>query len=80
MNFTNWNQVVALSKNTQPIDEAPTNDLSWMRSEEDEKAKRPFAVLWHGKLVQERDGAARINVQGELTAVAVDGRLELDLS
>ena len=77
--FTNWTQVVALSRNTQPIDEGPADELNWMRAEEDEKAKRPFAVLWHGKLVQEREGAARINVQGELTAATIDGRLELEV-
>ncbi len=77
--YRKWDQVVALSKNTQPIDEAGTNELRWQRPQADEKSKRPFAVIWHGKLVQQRDGAARIAVQGELTAVTMDGRLELDI-
>ncbi|MHC4356869.1 MAG: tetratricopeptide repeat protein, partial [Planctomycetota bacterium] len=61
--LSNWTQVVAMSKNSRPIDEAQTNELSWTRPEGEEKTSRPYGVLWHGKLVQERDGAARIAVR-----------------
>ncbi|GIT29694.1 MAG: hypothetical protein Ct9H300mP1_17400 [Planctomycetaceae bacterium] len=56
------------------------DELKWSRPEdaEDEKAQaRPFSAIWSGLLVQEREGAARIAVTGQRTAIAIDGRLEL---
>ncbi len=75
--YTNWNQVVSLCRNSKPIEEDEAETLSWTREEESENAAKPFTAIWHGKLVQEREGAARIAVQGIRTAVAIDGRLEL---
>jgi TolA-binding protein len=76
--YTTWDQVVALTKNVKPAVEAKAADLFWTR-QPDDKAKKPTAIVWHGKIVQSRSGAARMTVQGEKTAIMVDGRLELPL-
>ncbi|MEE2707550.1 MAG: tetratricopeptide repeat protein, partial [Planctomycetota bacterium] len=76
-NYTNWDQVVALTKDVTPAGEEEVNELSW-KSQPDEDGKFPaFAVVWHGTLVQPRSGAARIRVQGAVTGLAVDGKLEM---
>lgn len=74
--YTTWDQVVALTKNAKPTTEGKADDLFWAR-QPDEKAKRGTAVVWHGKVVQPRAGAARFAVQGAKTALMVDGRVEL---
>jgi len=75
-NFSDWNQIVALTKNIKPTAESKAADLFWTR-QPDDKAKRPTAIVWHGKIVQAKSGAARFAVTGDSTAVLVDGRLEL---
>ena len=78
--FSNWSQVVSLGRNSQSFETSAVDELKWARSEdpEDEKAQsRSFSAIWSGLLVQERDGAARIAVTGQRTAIAIDGRLEL---
>jgi len=78
--FSNWGQVVSLGRNTKPFEASAVDELKWSRPEdvEDKKAQaRPFAAIWSGLLVQEREGAARIAVTGQRTAIAIDGRLEL---
>lgn len=75
--LTQWRQVADLGKNGQPVEEAVADELKWVKEADDEQAAEPFAVIWHGKLPQQRTGAIRIQVQGQLTALAVDGRLEL---
>ena len=80
--FSNWNQVVSLARNTKPFEESTVNELKWARAEdpEDDKAQaKPFTAVWSGQLVQEREGAARIAVMGGRSAIAIDGRLELEL-
>ena len=74
--YTTWDQVVALTKNVKATAEGRAGDMYWIR-QPDDKAKRPTAIVWHGKLVQPKTGAARIEVIGDKTAVMVDGRLEL---
>jgi TolA-binding protein len=74
--YTTWDQVVALSKNVKASTEGKAADLYWTR-QPDEKNKRPTAVVWHGKVVQPKTGAARFEVLGDKTAVMIDGRLEL---
>ncbi|MFO0802478.1 MAG: tetratricopeptide repeat protein [Gemmataceae bacterium] len=74
--YTTWDQVVALTKNVKPTVESKAADLFWTR-QPDAKAKPATAIVWHGKVVQAKSGAARFAVQGEKTAVMVDGRLEL---
>ena len=75
--FTVWDQVVALTKNAKPIEETAVDVLTYKRPETSQDFDKPFTVLWQGKLVQPRAGAARILVQGAKTAVLVDGILEL---
>ena len=80
--YTNWGQVVSLGRNSKSFETSVVDELKWSRPEdpEDEKAQaRPFAAIWSGLLVQERDGAARIAVSGQRSAIAIDGRLELPL-
>lgn len=77
-NYTTWAQVVALTKNAQPIEDEVVPELSWQRPE-DAEGKKNAAVVWHGKLVQPKDGAARIKVDGGRVALAIDGREEMPL-
>ena len=49
--------------------------LSWTRAMEAPKV--PVGVIWQGKLVQRRPGAVRIAVKGDVTALMLDGTLEL---
>jgi len=76
-NYSNWQQVVNLSKNGTPILEEPVDRLDWSLPAEHEDAKKSYGVIWQGKLVQPRSGAARIHVRGSLSAVMVDGLVEL---
>ncbi|MBL8826337.1 MAG: tetratricopeptide repeat protein [Planctomycetaceae bacterium] len=81
-NFSEWTQVVNLSKNSKPIEQVAATDMSYTVPEDltDEKVRqKPHAVIWHGKLVQPRAGAARLQLVGARTAVAIDGRLALAL-
>jgi len=77
--FTTWDQVVGLTKNTKPFDEAAADALVWQRAVESEDAAQPFTVVWQGKFVQPRSGAIRIQVHGNKTALLADGILELPL-
>jgi TolA-binding protein len=80
-NINTWAQVVALSKNGKPIDHVDVDEIAWALSEKEAKepnaANKPFAAIWHGKLVQQRAGSARIHVRGTTTALALDGQVEL---
>ena len=65
--YTSWDQIVALSKNQPPIEQTPVNDISFTAPTEqtDEKVRqRPHGVIWHGKLVQGRAGAAGTRALG----------------
>ena len=80
--YSNWGQVVSLGRNSQSFQTSVVEELKWMRPEdpEDDKAQaRPFSAIWSGLVVQEREGAARIAVTGQRTAIAIDGRLELPM-
>ncbi|MBM3982277.1 MAG: tetratricopeptide repeat protein [Planctomycetes bacterium] len=74
--YTTWDQVVALTKNAKATTEGRAADMFWARLP-DAMAKKPTAIVWHGKIVQAKTGAARIHVAGDKTAVMIDGRLEL---
>lgn len=78
-NYTEWRQVVNLVRSGQPMAQGDVRDgqLTWSRPENDENAPRTFAVVWFGKLVQERAGAVRLRADGQASAIAVDGKLEL---
>ncbi|HEY1068760.1 MAG TPA: tetratricopeptide repeat protein, partial [Pirellulales bacterium] len=76
-NFSNWKQVVEMCKNRQETESSPVQTISWKRPEDADDAKSPYAAVWTGKLVAGKAGAARIRVQGQCTALAIDGVLEL---
>ena len=73
--FTTWDQVVALSKTGKPSDPSVSERLEWTRAADSPKV--PVGVIWQGKLVQRRPGAVRIAVKGDVTALMLDGSLEL---
>ena len=75
--YTTWNQIASLGRNGEPSEEQPVNEMIWQRDADADDADQPFAAIWHGKFVQERDGAARIQVRGDRTALVLNGRLEL---
>ncbi|WP_425616614.1 tetratricopeptide repeat protein [Anatilimnocola sp. NA78] len=77
--YTTWDQIAALWKNSKAIEETDAEQLRWVRPAEQEDSAKRFAVMWHGKLVQPRDGAVRLQVNGNRTALAVNGREELPL-
>lgn len=77
--FTTWDQVVALSKNAKPIEQAAAENLTWQRPTEGDDAAQPFAVIWQGKFVQPKSGALRIQVNGNKTALLADGLMEMPL-
>ncbi len=77
--FSNWDQVVSLVKNTKPNEEGLADSLQWSRPDNAENPNAPFSILWQGKLNQQREGAVRISVSGVKTALVVNGRLELPL-
>ncbi|HUY34416.1 MAG TPA: tetratricopeptide repeat protein [Pirellulales bacterium] len=74
---TEWNQIVTLTKNTKPLEEGEVDQLAWKKADGGEPSKQPYAVVWHGKLVQPRAGAARFAVRGSVSALVLDGRLEM---
>src|SRR5690606_24642410 len=82
-NFTryeSWQQVVDLTKNAKPVEEpAEVTELNWSRVPEGEDDPKNFGVVWHGKFVQPREGAVRFGVTGNVTALTINGQLELEL-
>ena len=75
--FTVWDQVVNLSKNAKPFETAPAENIQWQRPADSEDVAQPFAVIWQGKFVQPKSGAVRIQVNGNKTALLVNGVLEM---
>ncbi|MFN0196653.1 MAG: tetratricopeptide repeat protein [Planctomycetaceae bacterium] len=77
--YSNWQQIVNLSKNIQPVEEEEVNELLWSKPADAADAQNPYTVIWQGMLVQDRPGAARIMVQANTTAVWIDHNLELEV-
>jgi len=79
--FSSWKQVVDTTNNLQPIEQKKVNTLLWEPDAEAiaAKRKRAMAVVWQGKFVQFRSGAARFNVSGVSTALMIDGKLEIPI-
>ncbi len=71
-----WKDVVAFTAKAPDVEKA-VDTLAWTREAEDKAA---YAVLWHGKLVQVKDGAVRFALTGSTTALAVNGAIELDVN
>lgn len=77
--INDWPQVVELTKSAQPIEQEAVEQLSWNRPADAQDAKQPFAVVWHGRIVQKQPGAARILLRGARTALLLDGEMQLPL-
>ena len=75
--FTTWDQVLGLAKNSQFSEEAQVDNLQWSRPPNTDNANDAFSVIWQGKLVQPKPGAVRMAINGDKTALLIDGRLEL---
>ena len=71
-----WKDILTLVEKVEPESEESVNRLSWSPPEEGEEA---FFLVWSGKFFQEREGGMRFSVQGQHTALMVDGRLELPM-
>ena len=80
-NVSSWQQVQSLAT-AEPVDSGTVEDgsLHWERIQDEGVKPQYAAVLWYGKFVQPRPGAVRLTVQGYRTALAIDGRLELDVA
>ena len=72
-----WAQIAALASTGKPAIEGAAVNLKWSLEKDAAGAGQPHAVIWHGKLVQPDSAAMRFSVAGTVTAVAVNGRLEL---
>ncbi|MEX2214229.1 MAG: hypothetical protein WD768_08885, partial [Phycisphaeraceae bacterium] len=77
--IASWKDIVTLTKTREPIETKAVDELAWQKPTDDESAKNTFAVVFSGKFVQPRDGAVRFNLAGALTAIAVNGVVELDV-
>ncbi|MDA1051825.1 MAG: tetratricopeptide repeat protein [Planctomycetota bacterium] len=77
--YTTWQQVLNLA-NGEPIEEGPVADsqLVWKRPENKDEQPQYLSMIWFGKFVQPRTGAVRFEVRGFRTALALNGRLELE--
>ena len=82
---SSWSQIVDLGLNRNPDQTDEVNELVWESPERElagkergrDKGKDARSIIWSGKLVQQRSGAARISVRGFQTALAIDGLLQL---
>jgi len=75
--YTEWSQILTLSKNSKSATDEVVDDVQWSVLPGSEEEKKPYGVLWHGRLIQERSGAARILVEGMNTALAINGDVHL---
>ncbi|WP_254513493.1 tetratricopeptide repeat protein [Anatilimnocola floriformis] len=78
-NYTTWDQIAALAKNSKAIEDTEPEQLKWVRAADGDDAAKRFAVVWHGKLVQPRDGAVRLQVNGFRSMIVINGREQLPL-
>lgn len=75
--YKTWAQVAALGRAGKVAAESNATELSWRIEAGQPGANQPHAVMWHGKLVQAREGALRVDLSGDLVALAVDGVVEI---
>ena len=80
-NVTTWQQVQSMAAG-EPVQDGEVVEglLQWDRPEDQDERPQYAAAIWYGKFVQPRDGAVRFAVRGYRTALAIDGRLELNLA
>jgi len=77
--FTSWQQILSLAQR-EPLAQGEVTDgqLIWQRPDDVEGRSKYFSVVWFGKFVQPKAGAVRFAVRGYRTAIAVNGRLEME--
>jgi TolA-binding protein len=77
--FTSWQQILNLAQG-EPQSQGVVTDgqLAWQRPDDEEGRSKYYSVVWFGKFVQPRAGAVRFAIRGYRTALAVNGRLELE--
>ena len=75
--FTDWKQVVDLTKAAKPVEESAVETIAWKRAPDAADVQQPFGLVWQGKIVQLRSGAARFGIAGNRTALMLDGNVEL---
>ena len=75
--YTTWAQVSQLGRTGTPKLNEPAARLAWSVPNGEAGANQPHAAIWHGQLVQRREGAMRIAVTGDLVAIAVNGKVQL---
>ena len=71
-----WKDIVGLVEKVKPTKEMKVESLSWTPPEEGMEA---YFLVWSGTFFQERAGGMRFTVNGQLTGMMVDGRLELPM-
>ncbi len=77
--MNDWKQVVDATNSSKPIEQADVESIDWRRAGDAPDANQPFGIVWQGKVVQEKSSAVRWKVDGDRTAIWVDGHLELEL-
>ena len=71
-----WEEISDLVQKVKPTEVNQVETLSWQSPEESTDA---YFLLWSGPLVQEREGAIRIEVSGRNTALMLNGKLEMPI-
>ncbi len=78
--YREWSQVLALAANKSDEFTAVENELVVQEEIEEGGNAAARSVLWSGLFHMERSAAVRFRVQGNTTALAVDGILELPVA
>jgi TolA-binding protein len=71
-----WEDISNLVQKVKPTEVNQVKTLSWQSPEE---STDTYFLLWSGPLVQEREGAIRIEVIGRNTALMLNGKLEMPI-
>ncbi|MEI6538849.1 MAG: tetratricopeptide repeat protein [Planctomycetota bacterium] len=45
--YSNWQQIVNLSRNSQTVEDEDVTDLLWSRPTDAEDSQKPYTVIWH---------------------------------
>lgn len=80
--YRTWQQVMTLAAG-ESVEEGEITDgmLQWERPEEEEEGRSKYrSIIWYGKFIQPNTGAVRFSVRGYRTALAIDGRLEIEVN
>ncbi|MEC9093673.1 MAG: tetratricopeptide repeat protein, partial [Planctomycetota bacterium] len=75
--YREWNQVLALAENRSDAFTAVENEMVYQETIAEDKKPVARSVFWTGGFDMERSAAVRFRVQGNTTALSIDGILEL---